>query len=250
MCCLAHRAEQLVDACDPKRHRGVFSTTDAVHAEDDYFRTSGDKIRCFLEQEAVTADGGLNREKHLAINKIGHAMHDQDPVFEGFVPTAKMRTLATLLGFQDPRLLQSMYIFKQPHIGGEMVWHQDATFLRTEPESVIGLWSAIDDATTENGCLWARPGSHLGPLRRWFGEVEGALITRTLDDTPWPEDAVPLEVSSGTLVVVHGRSPHMSQPNRSAIPRHAHALHLIEAAADYPADNWLKRPGDMLPSGF
>ena len=38
--------------------------------------------------------------------------------------------------------------------------HQDGTFLYTEPQSVTGLWWALEDATLENGCLWAVPGSH------------------------------------------------------------------------------------------
>ena len=36
------------------------------------------------------------------------------------------------LGFAQPLLLQSMYLFKQPHIGAEVGWHQDATYLHTQ----------------------------------------------------------------------------------------------------------------------
>ena len=59
-----------------------------------------------------------------------------------------------------------MYIFKQPRIGGEVVCHTDHTYLWTEPPSVVGFWFAIDDATTENGCMWALPGGHRLPVRR------------------------------------------------------------------------------------
>lgn len=52
-----------------------FITDDDNHVGDDYFLSSGDKIRYFLEQDAVGADGKLNREKHLAVNKIGHGAH-------------------------------------------------------------------------------------------------------------------------------------------------------------------------------
>ena len=61
------------------------------------------------------------------------------------------------------------YIFKQPGVGGSVTSHQDATFLRTEPEqTVVGLWLALDDATVDNGCLWLRNRSHFEPLRRVF----------------------------------------------------------------------------------
>lgn len=53
-----------------------FTTDDDNHVGDDYFLNSGDKIRYFLEEDAVDADGKLNREKHLAVNKIGHGKFD------------------------------------------------------------------------------------------------------------------------------------------------------------------------------
>lgn len=57
-----------------------------------------------------------------------------------------------------PPALQSMYIFKQPSIGGVVVPHQDSTFIHTTPLSCVGLWWALEDATKDNGCLWALPG--------------------------------------------------------------------------------------------
>ena len=43
-------------------------------------------------------------------------------------------------------------------VGGEVVPHQDSTFLWTEPApSAIGIWLALEDATVENGAPWYRP---------------------------------------------------------------------------------------------
>ena len=55
---------------------------------------------------------------------------------------------------------------KQPNIGGEVVCHQDSTFLYTEPESAVGFWVALEDASKDNGCFWVAPGGHKGPLRK------------------------------------------------------------------------------------
>ena len=151
----------------------------------------------------------------------------------------------------DPLLLQSMYIFKQPHIGGEVNCHQDSTFLYTEPLSVIGFWFALEDATLENGCLWGIPGEHNGPLRQRFLRRDGKMVIDQLDNSPFPEDEnVPLEVPKGSLILLHGKMPHRSGPNRSDKSRHAYTLHVIDGACAYPADNWLIREPSLPLRGF
>jgi phytanoyl-CoA hydroxylase len=119
-----------------------------------------------------------------ALNKIGHALHDLDPVFSRVSRRPEFATLAQALGIERPLLLQSMYLFKQPRIGAEVGWHQDATYLYTRPITVTGLWIALDDADRDNGCLMALPGGHRGPLRQRFHRAGEAMVTDTLDATP------------------------------------------------------------------
>lgn len=243
---LKRRAEALVDAFEPDEGvKSIFTTNEQTRHSDEYFLTSGDKTRFFFEEEAFDADGELRQAKALSINKLGHAMHDLDPVFERFSHTPALAELCADLGYEDPAILQSMYIFKQPRIGGEVTSHTDLTFLWTEPRSVTGFWFAIEDATLENGCLWALPGGQTIPVKsRFRRDGEGGTLMEVLDETPYPEDGlVPLEVPAGTLVVLNGTLPHRSGPNRSDHSRHAYTLHVIERGAAYPEDNWLQRPG-------
>lgn len=243
----------LLDHVDPTLDGAttVFSTTDQSHAQDDWFLASGDKIRWFLEDGVIDAEGVLTRPLKQAANKLGHAMHDLDPVFDQFSRTAELAEVAADIGFDDPRLLQSMYIFKQPGIGGEVTCHCDHTFLWTEPQSVVGFWFAIEDATIDNGCLWAIPGGHRIPVKSRFRR-EGAGTTNDIFDTsPYPTDRlVPLEAEAGTLVVLNGTLPHWSAPNKSPSSRHAYTLHAVEGTAEYPADNWLQRSPDLPLRGF
>ena len=142
---LRARADELVRAFDPLQVVSIFSTREQNRLSDEYFLTSGDKIRFFFEERAFNADGTLKQRKEQSINKIGHALHDLDPVFNRFSRTPKLRQLVNDLGIEDPLLLQSMYIFKQPNIGGEVTCHQDSTFLYTEPLNIAGLWFALEN---------------------------------------------------------------------------------------------------------
>ena len=244
---LRKRAVELAREHVPDADAATVFTADGSprHTSAEYFLSSGEAIRCFFEKDAFDASGRLKQEAHLSLNKLGHAMHDLDPVFDAFSRTSALADVASDLGMAAPLLLQSMYIFKQPRIGGEVTCHTDHTYLWTEPRSVIGFWFAIDDATTENGCMWALPGGHRIPVksRSRLNDERTATVTDVLDHDPYPtEGLVALEAPRGTLVLLDGAVPHLSGPNRSDKPRHAYTIHAIDGVADYLGDNWLQRP--------
>jgi len=249
---LRARAEELVQEFDPGKLISIFSTKEQNRLSDDYFLKSGDKIRFFFEEDAFLPDGSLKQSKERSINKIGHALHDLDPGFSEFSRTPDLVQLVSDLGIERPLLLQGMYIFKQPKIGGEVTCHQDSTFLYTEPAAIAGLWFALEDATLENGCLWAMPGGHkLGLKSRWFRGAEGRMKFEVFDPSPWPEEKlVPLEVRKGSLIVLHGLLPHKSLANRSTKSRHAYTLHVIAGDCHYPETNWLQRSPELPLRGF
>jgi ectoine hydroxylase-related dioxygenase (phytanoyl-CoA dioxygenase family) len=85
--------------------------------------------------------------------------------------------------------------------------------------NVIETKNIIDDCTTSNGCLWAVPGSHnLGVTRRFRRTGNPSKPTEFFpaDPTNWDlTGAIPLEIPSGSLVLLHNAVVHYSEENKS-----------------------------------
>ena len=246
---LIQRSKELIEEQDFFNQKSVFDTVSQSHNDDSYFLESGDKIRFFFEEKAVLNDENIKSNKQYIVNKIGHALHDLDDNFIQFSKNDDLDKIAKAIGFEYPQLLQSMYIFKQPKIGGEVVCHQDSTFLITEPESTVGFLFALEDANKENGCLQVASGGHKGPLRKLFKRDNNKMEMIELSNEPFPETDTFVEVKKGSLVLLHGRLPHYSCENKSSKSRHAYTLHVIEGKSKYLDYNWLQRK-NLKTGGF
>ena len=246
---LIQRSKELIEEQDFNNQQSVFDTVSQSHNDDNYFLESGDKIRFFFEEKANLDEENVKTNKQYIVNKIGHALHDLDDKFIAFSKNDQLDQIAKAVGFQNPLLLQSMYIFKQPKIGGEVVCHQDSTFLITEPESAVGFWFALEDANKDNGCLQVASGGHKGPLRKLFKRENNQMKMEELSNEPFPETDTFVEVKKGTLVLLHGRLPHYSCENKSPNSRHAYTIHAIDGKSKYLDYNWLQRPSLKL-NGF
>ena len=246
---LIKRSAELIEEQNFNNQQSVFDTVSQTHNDDNYFLESGDKIRFFFEEKANLDEENLKTNKQYIVNKIGHALHDLDEKFIKFSKNDELNQISKAIGFDDPLLLQSMYIFKQPKIGGEVVCHHDSTFLITEPESTVGFWFALEDANRENGCLQVASGGHKGPLRKLFKRENNKMKMEDLSNEPFPETDTFVEVKKGSLVLLHGRLPHYSCENKSPNSRHAYTIHVIDGKSKYLDYNWLQRPNLKL-NGF
>ena len=71
--------------------------------------------------------------------------------------------------------------------------HQDSTFLYTDPPSAVGLWFALENCTSSNGCLSFVPGSHkrYPVFQRWVRDSLGSKLKmeQLVPAPPEPEES-------------------------------------------------------------
>lgn len=247
---MRRRMSEIVDNFDPVSSQSIFTTKEQTRKSDQYFLNSSYDIRFFWEEKAWDNGNLTVSSPILGLNKVGHALHDLDSLFESVSYDTRIGSACRQLGMKRPLAAQSMYIFKQPRVGGEVCPHQDGTFLYTEPQTCIGFWWALDNCSTSNGCLWAVPGSHrLGVERHFRRKAEDYDQIEFFPPEPEKWDltgAVPVDVSAGSLVLLHYALVHYSADNLSDQPRHSYAVHTVDGdeSVSYLPDNWLQRPVD------
>lgn len=154
----------------PQANRKTFNTLDheSAQSKETYFMESGDKVRYFFEDGAIGENGELVVDPMVALNKVGHALHVENPVFNKISFCNRVKEICWQLNFNKPAICQSMYIYKNPGIGGEVVPHQDSWYLYTDPSSAIGFWIALEDCSLQNGCLQFIKGSHKSGVHRRY----------------------------------------------------------------------------------
>ncbi|MBS1724598.1 MAG: phytanoyl-CoA dioxygenase family protein [Armatimonadetes bacterium] len=173
-------------------------------------------------------------------DKVSEVMRDQ------IVHPSLVNILRTVIG-PDVKCMQQMLFVKSAGKPGQ-AWHQDEDYIPTRDRSLTGAWLAMDDATLENGCLWVIPGSHrtgvLWPMK-FHNDRRFDCAWESYDFPYSDQDAVPVEVRAGTVVVFNGYLLHRSMPNVSSTGyRRALVNHYMSASSLLPW-LWPEKPTGM-----
>jgi len=144
-----------------------------------------------------------------------HYPHKISPVMRDALAHPRVVAALTAIIGPDVKAMQSMLFTKGEGKPGQ-AWHQDEYFIPTRDRSLTAAWIALDDATVDNGCLWALPGSHRPGVIYPDREHDDVRFDCTVEAYDFPyrdEDAVPLEVPAGSVIVFNGYLLHRSLPN-------------------------------------
>ena len=136
-----------------------------------------------------------------------------------------------LLGNKAVRFWHDQLFYKPAHHGGVVAWHQDYSYWRrTLPMQHLTCWVALDDVTTENGCLYYVPRSHTWGLLdkpELAGDMEGLQQFLTAEQKKQFAEKVPIEMKRGYATFHHPLMVHGSYENKSSRPRRAFVLNVF-----------------------
>ncbi|HEY4155604.1 MAG TPA: phytanoyl-CoA dioxygenase family protein [Puia sp.] len=131
----------------------------------------------------------------------------------------KTAAIAKQLLGEDMELDFDMLIDKPPNSATATPWHQDCAYWISMPDTrAASCWTALDDATKENGGMWYVAGSHHLPVRshRPAGKGGGALECDATE-----AEATAVEIKAGSCIWHHGGTIHYSRGNTTGLRRRA-----------------------------
>ncbi|CAH0714800.1 unnamed protein product, partial [Brenthis ino] len=197
-------------------------------------------MRIVKEKKLISQ--GLTGED--VINKISEIHYDE--VFMSYTEHPRLIHVISQFIGDDMRVMNSMVINKPPGSVSHPP-HQDLFYFPFRPaEKIIAAWTAVDDATIENGCLYIVPKSHKRNIMYKHGNIEDAtnvLYHGILDQAVASEPRFYLEMSPGDTVffhplVVHGSGPNTTQRYRKSMTAHYAAadVHYIDVRGSIQED--------------
>ncbi len=171
--------------------------------------------------------------------RITEAFHDVlwNPAF--------VMAASQLLGDKSVRFWHDQLFCKPAKHGGVVAWHQDYSYwTRTIKMQHLTCWTALDDATTDNGCLHYVPKSHKWGLLQApeiAGDMNG-LLQFLSEEQKAEFKPKPIELKKGYATFHHPLMVHGSYQNKSENSRRAFVLNVF-------ADGTLSNSDNELLSG-
>ena len=139
----------------------------------------------------------------------------------------KLTDILTRMIGEAPVLFQDMALLKPPMIGREKPWHQDHAYFNVPLDTtIVGVWIALDEATTENGCMIINPNSQLdGPVVH-FQRRDWQICDTDVNN----QGALAVPLKPGGCLFFHSLTQHGTAANNSNQRRRAVQFHYAPAS--------------------
>lgn len=153
---------------------------------------------------------------------------ERDPLFLAFMQHPLFEGICRQLIGEQISVFRAMFMNKPAHQGTVLPYHQDGgTQWGLDREKFITMWTALDDATVENGCVEIIPGTHRLGLLSERGHTITAEQEREHCD---PSRAILLDAKAGETILLHNYLLHRSGVNTIERPRRAFSVVYMDGA--------------------
>jgi len=180
---------------------------------------------------SIAHEPGVGEDASPSTIRKMSSLAEHEPVFRSHACNQDLAEMVAQLIGRPVDLYGDQLLLKPPRYGTEKPPHQDNAYFKVEPaDAVITCWTALDDATEENGCMRYFSGSHLNGLVE-HDAIPGTphLVPPGLDNST--STAVPIK--AGGCIFHHSQCLHHSHPNRSDSGRRAYVCHFVNRDADF-----------------
>lgn len=197
----------------------------------------------------IEFEPGANGVKSEATVRKINQCAEHDELFMACAAEPGILDIVESLIGPDIKLYGSQCFMKPPG-GIEKPWHQDSAYFAIEPAELVTCWIALDEATTENGCLAFIRGSHRGPIldhdQPWM--VGGRTDMQVRDEQIDITREVHVELKRASCSFHHSRLLHRSGANHTNKPRRGLAFHYMSSRSRW-MDSARPRPTYPLLRG-
>jgi len=210
---------------------GFLEPAEIAHLQDCYMQTV-ERLRGERVLENVQSGGDPDEDFQVYQIRTAHLQH---PVFRMLIHDSRLLDMVEDLIGPDIRLIHYQGLYKPPHTGGAVDWHQDNYYFDVAGDRTVSVWLALDDVTVDNGCMWYLPGRHrerLAHVQLWDKAAKKGFYYAIpeLDEA----GARPAEVKCGGFAIHHCLMPHRSLKNLTERPRRGLAMHFMDAKVEDP----------------
>ncbi|SEP24015.1 Ectoine hydroxylase-related dioxygenase, phytanoyl-CoA dioxygenase (PhyH) family [Halogranum amylolyticum] len=166
----------------------------------------------------------------------GVGMVREDDVFHDLAFDDAILDVIHQLQGPNLKLLRSAAMLKPPRVGSEKKFHQDAAYYPIHPMDHVTVWIALDEATTDNGCMQVVPGGHTDGLLRHETLEYDTDITLTGREYG-SDDTVALPMTPGSVLFQHCLLPHYTAENTTDDWRRAFILSYMRSRSRFTEAN-------------
>ncbi|MDF3142779.1 MULTISPECIES: phytanoyl-CoA dioxygenase family protein [unclassified Streptomyces] len=202
--------------------QGVLEKAAAEYAEQGFSIIRNVVPPDLLDEARAHVDWLTRKYPDLRPEHFHHPLIRNDAFWARLVSDPRLVDIAEYFLGPDLACFTAHYICKPPYDGQPVLWHQDGAYWTLSPMEALTVWMAVDESTTENGCLRMIPGSHVLPLHKPSARTDEANMLFSAADEAlvreWAEERgiVDIELQPGDVSIHHPQLLHCSEANTSA----------------------------------